>query len=128
MNDTTATFIAACIELGIPLVAVVCLFRSKSAARIALSVLGGVTPFLCFYLACAIEFWINDGDDGSFTFYAMWQMSFVPYMIVVGLSLLISRWSWPTSAVARFTISLIGPIIGLALLLGLESGWNWLTR
>ena len=119
MNDSVGSAIAMAIELGIPMLALVGVLRVKKAARIASSVLGATTPFLLLYLTYSVSYLFD--DRVGWAFHAMWLITLVPFLMVTILGVGMSFWSWPSSAFARYFVSLASVVVGLGVLIGIGS-------
>lgn len=107
------------IELGIPLLALLSMFRIEKPARTALSILGATTPFLALYLACSVTYLFD--DSARWAFHAMWLMTLVPFLIATVIGFLMSFWKWPSSSLARYGASLVGSLVGMGVLIGIGS-------
>lgn len=107
MTETQMNMGAIAVELGLPLALIVLMaFKPKTVSR-AIVVLGAVFPALCLYGAVTISYVFSRGKSDIFSFFAMWLMTFAPYVAVAFGGLAVSFIGKPTGKLARFGMGLL---------------------
>ena len=107
MTETSMNIGAIALELGLP-VGLLVLAALKPAARPRVVVIvGALFPALCLYAAIAVSFLISRGKSDIFAFYAMWIMTFAPYVAVALGGIALSFLRWPGNFWARFGMGVL---------------------
>ena len=118
IDDSVLSFGAAIIEIIVPLAIIFLYQKSPVSRRPLLTAIGAVSPLLVFYLVVSISFIFSSSEDVLFSFYAMWAMSFVPYigLVFIGLVVgyLVFRYKKPVVALLSGVV--IGPLLWLGVL------------
>lgn len=121
MGERTLTFIAVCIELGVPAVWLALMYLRPVTRKRGVVVLGAVSLPLLFYAAVVVTHVLRSTDRPDFAFYAAWVMTFAPYVaVVVGASILalVPR---PSHLGARFLLGLASAPLSYYLFVWLAS-------
>ena len=112
------------VELGVPVaLAATAYYRPQLRRRLA-PIGGSVLPFLVAYLATWVGWLSGDrSPESSFGVYAMWLMSFIPYLIALTIGAALGFARRPESLVWRFGAGafLAPAVIGMLLLM--EGSW-----
>lgn len=107
MTDITLTIGALALELGIPVGLLIFMALRPRVRPRAIVILGALFPALCLYGAIAISYLISRGKSDMFAFYAMWVMTFAPYLAVALGGLALSFLRRPTNHWARFGLGVL---------------------
>ena len=97
-------------------------FYSARVKKVALSVMGAITPLLGFYLYGLAGYIFGASVESDFAFGAMWIMSFFIYSLLVLAGLIVGTLCpAKTASYKRFGLGLIaGPLIGFCFI-GVEN-------
>lgn len=108
-------------ELGVPALLVTLCWVTPRCKRKGVVVLGALTPLLLAYAATACQYLASDRLPGlAFGFWAMWLMTFAPFVGCALLGIGLSFIPKPDSTVARYALGFAAPaFIGLAIFVGL---------
>ena len=107
MTETSLNIGAIAIELGLPVGLLVLMVLRPAVRPRAVVILGALFPVLCMYGAIAASFLVSQGKSGVFAFYAMWVMTFAPYVAVALGGLALSFLRWPRNYWARFGLGVL---------------------
>jgi len=107
MTETSMTIAAIALEFGLPVgLFVLAALRPTVRPRVVV-ILGALFPALCLYGVIAASFLISRGKSDVFSFYAMWVMTFVPYVAIALGGFALSFLRWPRSVLARFGLGVL---------------------
>jgi hypothetical protein len=110
MNDEALTLASAFVELGLPLGLLIAMIARPDYRSKLIVILGSITPAIAMYLWIAFEYLVLDRvDDAGWAFYAMWAMSFFPYLGCALLGLCLCFVPVPKHLVLRFGLGLLAP-------------------
>jgi hypothetical protein len=107
MTETTLTIGAIALELGIPVGLLVFIALNPRVRPTAIVILGALFPALCLYGAIAVSYLISRGKSDIFAYYAMWVMTFMPYLVVALGGLALSLLRMPLNYWARFGLGML---------------------
>ncbi|WP_233840424.1 hypothetical protein [Dyella sp. 2HG41-7] len=107
MTETTLTIGAIALELGIPVGLLIFMALRPRVRPRAIVILGALFPALCLYGAIAVSYLISREKSDIFAFYAMWVMTFAPYLAVALGGLALSFLRSPTNYWARFGLGVL---------------------
>lgn len=117
MTDSALTSLAILVELGLPIVlAWVAVYRPTLRAR-SLSILGALALLLTGYLVLCL--WhLSDPERTRWALGAVWLMSFVAYVALALVGLLLALVPTPRGPAARFFLgALVAPLVAVVGLL-----------
>ena len=107
MTETAMNIGVIALEIGLPVgLLVLVALRPAVRPRVAV-ILGALFPALCLYAAIAASFLISRGKSDIFAFYAMWVMTFAPYVAIALGGFALSFLRWPRSIWARFGLGVL---------------------
>jgi hypothetical protein len=123
LNDRIISLGAASLELGLPLTIALLSWRIPKLRSRLVVLLGTLTPALLFY-TCVFVARLADLDnlDGRWALYAVWVMSFLPYMSALIIGLAVSFSGRPRRYVARYALGLLCAPIAYVVLMVVA---NW---
>lgn len=107
MTETSMNIGAIALELGLPVGLLVLVALRPEARPKAAVILGALLPALCLYCAMAASFLISRGKSDIFAFYAMWVMTFAPYVALALGGFALSFLRRPRSIWARFGLGVL---------------------
>lgn len=117
MSDTCLSLAAAAVELGYPLLLLILMkllprFRAKLIVA-----LGAVFPMAVLYIASAVSYLITPRTPSSmFAFFAMWVMTFGPYIAIAVGGILLALMQRPRNMVGRFFLGVLSAPCSFGLL------------
>lgn len=105
MTDTQLKIGAMLVEIGVPLAITITLFIAPRFRPLCYSMLGSITPLLFAYFSATVSTWnvIESAEKSAVE--AMWLMSFVSYMLVLTIGVLLGIYRRPERSVSRFMLS-----------------------
>jgi hypothetical protein len=107
MTETSINVGAIALELGLPVgLLVLLVLRPAVRPRVAV-ILGAVFPALFLYGAIAVSYLISRGKSDIFAFYAMWVMTFAPYVAIALGGFALSFLRSPRNNWARFGLGVL---------------------
>lgn len=107
MTETSLNIGAIVLELGLPAGLLVLMILRPAARPRALVILGALFPALCLYGAIAASFLVSREKSDAFAFYAMWVMTFAPYVALALGGVALSFLRWPRNYWARFGLGVL---------------------
>jgi len=118
LSEKTLSLGAGSLELGLPLVIAFMFWRIPQWRTKLIVMLGALTPAILIYASLlAAHFSETDNLGGRWAFYAVWEMSFVPYLAALSAGLAISFSSQPRSSVARYAIGILSAPLAVIVLM-----------
>jgi len=117
LDDNLSSFIAGAAYLLTTAVLIWLALTSDKYRVSAISMLGGITPWMLFLLYVSVDFYIqqHEGED-AFAFYAMWIMGLGAFYVPLVVGLALSWVKWPKHLLARYFFAL-SVVIGLYFLI-----------
>lgn len=112
------TFGAAGFELGLPLLIALLYPRLPPLRSKLVVLLGALSPAVLIYV-CLIAEHLAAADDlgGRWAFYAVWEISFFPYLAALIAGLAVSFASQPRTLIARYAMGFICALLAVIALL-----------
>ena len=86
IDDTVLALGSILFELGLPIVLTVLYLKSPSK-KYLLFCLSSLVPNLFFYLVTTAGYLLHPTKDNTWSFFAMWEMSFILYLFTALLSI-----------------------------------------
>jgi hypothetical protein len=107
MTETFLNIGAIFLELGLPIGLLILMALRPGVWPRAMVILGAIFPALCFYVSVAVSYLSSRGASDIFAFYAMWVMTFAPYVAVALGGLAVSFLQKPKNHWARFGLGVL---------------------
>jgi hypothetical protein len=107
MTETFMNVGAIAVELGLPVGLLILMVLRPGVRPRAVVVLGAIFPALCLYALVAVSYLSSRGASDVFSFYAMWVMTFAPYVAVALGGVAVSFLRRPKNNWARFGLGLL---------------------
>ncbi|OIO67127.1 MAG: hypothetical protein CO186_09230 [Zetaproteobacteria bacterium CG_4_9_14_3_um_filter_49_83] len=114
MNDAWLVALAATLEIGTPIGLTVGWFQMPGLRKRIVVILGAVTPLLMAYTYTTVKYVVLNQEDAAWGFYAMWVMSFVPYLACMMIGLILGLLKRPNNQFIRYMIGFLasGAVVG----------------
>ena len=109
MNDQTRSILAAFLELALPVALVISCVLWPTSTRRSVVVLGAITPLLIGCAATAVRYLLQGQQDAQWAFFAMWTMSFIPYVACAAVGTALGLLSVPKGTFARYILGFASP-------------------
>jgi hypothetical protein len=107
MTETFMNIGAIALELGLPVGLLILMALRPGVRPRAEVILGAIFPALCFYASVAASYLSSRGVSDIFAFYAMWEMTFAPYVAMALGGLAVSFLQKPKNHWARFGLGML---------------------
>ena len=118
MNDAILILVSVLIEIGIPAILIVLIFKYRKGRRYTVVLLGSVMPWMILYIAGTV-FYLIDPDAFTMKLGFLFVMSFIFFGLSFVMGLLVSLIPYPRNLKMRFIMGLTSPF----LVYGLREIW-----